>query len=291
MKRKVREMFWWPGLDRMIEDLVKTCLTCQCVSKSVKPAKSEVDAVPLPSSPWYKLAIDIKGPLQGKAEFRYAICVMDYFSKFPEVKFVSAITSATVIRFLKELFMREGLCAELVTDNGRQFVSKEFESFLAECGIKHIRTSLYCPSSNGMIERFNRSLGDAIEIAKKEGGDFRERINQFLSMYRSVPHSVTGFSPSLLLHGREMKTRANILPLAPSEYAPKVKQNCQKRVRFRDVDECEDNPFEVGDRVKFIHPRTRDVVFGSVQKLAGSKAVILKDLGTWNVAKLAPVLS
>ena len=93
---------------------------------------------------------------------------MDYYSKWPEIAFTTDATSHSVISMLDSIFAREGLPDEIITDNGSQFVSTEFETYLSQRGIKHIRTSLYHPQANGLVERFNRVLKQTLQIATRE---------------------------------------------------------------------------------------------------------------------------
>ena len=56
------------------------------------------------------------------------------------------------------MFSRFGFPEEIVSDDGKQFISAEFETFLKSCGIRHIRASPYYARSNGKVERFHRYL-------------------------------------------------------------------------------------------------------------------------------------
>ena len=60
-----------------------------------------------------------------------------------------------IIQRAKEKFPEVG--ARVITDNGPQFIAKEFKTFIALCGMTHVRTSPFYPQSNGKIERFHKS--------------------------------------------------------------------------------------------------------------------------------------
>ncbi|XP_064464259.1 uncharacterized protein LOC135375498 [Ornithodoros turicata] len=89
---------------------------------------------------------------------RYAIVMVDYFSKWPEAKFCANVTASTILDFLRSVFAREGYPDNLVSDHGPQFISHQFEQFLRDRGIQHSFSSLYYPRANGLVERFNRVL-------------------------------------------------------------------------------------------------------------------------------------
>ena len=146
MKSLVRSYVWWPGLDKDIEDLAKSCLACQ--SHKHAPAVAPLHPWTWPTSPWNRIHIDFAGPFQGKM----FLIVVDAHSKWPEVFEMSSTTVPATIAILRRLFSSYGLPQQLVSDNGPQFMSKEFCIFLKERGVKHIHCSLYHPSSNGLAK-------------------------------------------------------------------------------------------------------------------------------------------
>ena len=169
-----------------------------------------------PPGPRFKAWVDIVGPLSSPRQCRYAIVLQDYYSKWPEVGFTEDITSAGVISFLNSVFAREGYVRELVTDNGTQFVSAEFEDYLQVKGIRHLRFSNYHPQANGEVERFNQVLKSTLWSAKLTERPWKEAVTEFLLQYRATPHATTGASPSQLLHGRVMVAKLNALPPRPA---------------------------------------------------------------------------
>jgi Transposase and inactivated derivatives len=75
----------------------------------------------------------------------------------------------------------------IITDNGPQYTSKEFQQFLKEVEFKHIRTSVGYPQSNGKIERFHRSLGEECLKTKSMISieDAREVIGKYVEYYNT----------------------------------------------------------------------------------------------------------
>ena len=74
----------------------------------------------------------------------------------------------------------------LVSDNGLQFCSHAFAAFLKERGIKHIRTSLYYPHSNGAAERFIPVLKECVQNAEKGQLPWKPEVTSFLQSYRAT---------------------------------------------------------------------------------------------------------
>ena len=130
---------------------------------------------------------------------------MDYHSRFPFIFFTRSITSASIISCLKALFSQEGFPVRIISDNGPQFSSNEFISFLAQNDIDHTFSPVYHARANGLIERWHRTLKHQLEISSSYGSKRQSYITNFLASYRATPHSETGQSPSSLLHGREMR--------------------------------------------------------------------------------------
>ena len=102
------------------------------------------------------MALDIKGELHGEAShWRYLIVAYDIHSKWPQVRAFNTVTSRAVISFLEELFSKWRL-PTVITDNGKQFVSRQIKDLFKSLGVEHARTALNHPQANGAIERFNR---------------------------------------------------------------------------------------------------------------------------------------
>ena len=139
-------------MDSTAEAMIKNC--CACVLNQPLNKYTPLLPASLSRGPWVKGAVDIVGPVNGK----FILTYIDYYTSYPEAHILRQITSREVIRVLTDIFARFGFPEELVSDNGKQFVSAEFENFLKTCGIKHTRVSPYLARSNGKLERFHRYL-------------------------------------------------------------------------------------------------------------------------------------
>ena len=151
-KQFLRTCFFWSGMDEAAETMIRNCQAC--VLNQPLNKYTPLQPTPLPRDPWVKGAVDLVGPIDGKCILTY----IHYYSSYPEACVLKEITSREVIKALTDIFARFRFPKEIVSDNGKQFVSEEFKAFLKSHGIKHIRVSPYYARSNGKLERFHRYL-------------------------------------------------------------------------------------------------------------------------------------
>lgn len=301
-KQRLRALYWWPGMDASVQAAIKSCVTCAQHDKTAVVKAAPLTPVSLPDGAWEKLAIDIVGPyLNAPPDCRYAITMVDYYSKWPEVAFASEVTSASIIKFLSIVFSREGNPLELVTDNGSVFVSAEFESFLASRDIKHLRSSVYYPQCNGEVERWNRVLKDCLQTADIEGRPWKQFVTDFLFSYRATPHSLTQVSPAELLHGRPLNTKLNIrgLPTTPKTHDHAALRDTvhAKQVKAKEYTDrrrsAQASTFKVGDFVRIKKPvlvRKGARKFTAPIQITAQKGpatFLLSDGKVWNASHLA----
>ena len=193
----------------------------------------------------------------------YYFVMVDAYSKWPEVIKMSHGTSAErTIDAMRSVFSRQGLCEEIVADNGPPFPSKELQEFLQRNGVKSIFSAPFHPASNGAAERFVKTLKRGL---KKSSGKYSKlhRLHEFLLVYRSTPHSLTGQTPSEMLMGRRIRTRLDL-----------VRPDMRGRISRESGGVQHPKAFVIGDRV-FAHD------YRNVRKPGWLPGVI--------VAKLSPV--
>ena len=133
-------------MNKEIENYSKNCVVCNKVANN--PNKAELIKYKQCKEVIERVHMDFLGPLKGK----YYLIIMDSFSKWPEVYAMSKINSEDTVNNLRDFCSRFGLTKKIVSDNGRQLVSEEFENVCKMNKIKHVTSAPYHPTSNGAAE-------------------------------------------------------------------------------------------------------------------------------------------
>lgn len=249
MKGEARRYFWWPSLDKDIEDIARQCQACTEFSK--QPAKTPLQQWNVPHQPWQRIHIDFMGKFFG----HHFLVIVDAHSKWLEVFIMNNISSAETIRTLTTLFARYGLCEEIISDNGTQFTSDEFAQFCARHGIRHLRSAPGHPQSNGQAERYVDTVKNALKKGIDDGGKVSDVLCKFLFRYRSTPHSTTNATPAELFLKRQLRTVLDLLRPTAAD------ASSNNRKRYRSNFDCHTKQqfFVSGDKVlvrDFRHSKT-----------------------------------
>jgi hypothetical protein len=188
-RRRAQQLFWWPGCSKDIADFVSNCDVCIKASHIRHQPMYESE---LPDGPWVEVATDV-------FEFRNGLYLLmvDYYSKWIEVRRLISQTSSCVIDVLSSVFAALGVPEVVRSDNGPCYSSRAFKQFADEWGFEHRTSSPRYPESNGLAERSVRTVKS---MWRKS--DSKERA---LLAYRSTPLS-SGFSPGELMYGRSMRS-------------------------------------------------------------------------------------
>lgn len=158
----IRQKFVWPAMDKTIREWVRTCLRCQR-AKIHRHTKNAPERIPVPDQRFEHVHLDIIGPLPLCQGNRYCLTIIDRFSRWPEAVPLADVTAETVASaFYNNWVARFGAPSTITTDQGSQFEARLFTALTNMIGCKRIRTTAYHPASNGLVERWHRSLKTAL---------------------------------------------------------------------------------------------------------------------------------
>ena len=141
--------------------------------------------------------------------FYYLCSVLDGYSRYlVHWELRQSMTEAEVEIILQRARERFPQASpRIISDNGPQFIARDFKEFIRLCGMTHVRTSPFYPQSNGKIERWHQSLkGECVRPgAPLSLDDARRLVTKYVEHYNRVRlHSATGYvTPLDKLEGRE----------------------------------------------------------------------------------------
>ena len=151
---------------------------------------------------------------------RYVLVMVDCFSRWTEACPLPDKTAHYVAdAFFNQVVCRFGMPSVIHSDQGREFDNKIMQELCILCGSHKTRTTPYHPESDGMVERFNRTLLMMLAMfAGKNRDDWDDLLPAVMMAYRSSVHESTGFSPYRLMFGEECTLPMNIgLPKEQSD--------------------------------------------------------------------------
>ncbi|XP_039851307.1 uncharacterized protein LOC120709705 [Panicum virgatum] len=142
-----RSGFYWPTTMADAQAIVRRCPGCQFFSKQQHVLAQALRTIP-PSWPFACYGLNSVGPLKTvQGSYTFIFVAIDKFTKWIEVKSVSATTAAKVAEFIQEIMHRFGVPNRIITDLGTSFTGSEFWDFCQESCIDMYYASVAHPSA------------------------------------------------------------------------------------------------------------------------------------------------
>jgi transposase InsO family protein len=218
-----RSGFYWLSALYDARNIVQHCEACQHFATKPHAPASELHTVPV-TWPFAQWGLDQVGPLpkSSRGGHTYLLLAVDKFSKWIEAVPVTNQEATTAVKFFESIIYRYGVPNSIITDNGTNFTSGEFQEFAKNLGIKVKYASVAHPKSNGQVEKANGLVCAGLKKRllrplKRAAGAWVEELPLVLWSLRTTPNSSTGYTPFFLLFGAEA-----VLPTDVRYSAPRV---------------------------------------------------------------------
>lgn len=203
---RIRSRFSWPGLATCVAKYVASCSLCQHRKRPTSPPAGLLQPLPCPDAPFAVIGIDLYGPLPLSASGkRWVVTAVDHLTRYAETAALPSGSAEEIATFfLEAIFLRHGAPRVLLSDRGKAFLSKLLEDVLRTCNTIHKTTTSYHPQTNGLTERFHRTLSDMISMYINADHTNWDTILPFVTFaYNTAAQRTTGYSPFFLVYGRQ----------------------------------------------------------------------------------------
>lgn len=201
----LRQGYFWPTLREDAMVFARSCDKCQRYANYVNSPAAPLTSLtsPWPFAMW---GIDLIGELpKGKGGVKYAVVAVDYFTKWAEAEPLASITAKKLVDFVyRSIICRFGIPYKLISDNGKQFDSKEMRQLCENLGIKKSFSAVSHPQTNGQTEAVNKIIKHTLKAKLDDSkGNWPEELPNVLWSYNTTPRSTTGETPFSLTYGCE----------------------------------------------------------------------------------------
>lgn len=166
---------------------------------------------------------------------RYLLVAIDYLTRWPCVQAVPDVTAETTALFLfDQVFASQGVPSYVLINQAFNFTCSYVSSFLRRLECRHLTTTAYPSQTNGLVERMNQTLVQALSKivrGKNDKHNWDKYLTAAFLAVRTTPNETMKFSPALLLYGLEMRTPSTWpVPVPKSDY---VKGNLEEELISR----------------------------------------------------------
>ena len=325
VQAKIAERFYWPGYAEDIARWVSGCRVCAVskpgVGKGNSPLIQEITGVR-----FTRIAVDILTHLLLTQRGNLCMLVIqDYFTKYADCYPMSCHTAEECARkVVLNWVLPFGCPLYIHSDKGREFESKLWTEMCSILNIEKTRTNSFRPQSDGLVERWNRTLLQSLRAFCTERKEDWDELAPFVAhAYRASKHASTGCTPNLLVFGEEIRTPVDLLygtkpgsidfPCT-NRFVEELRQAYRKaggfaRERLLSTAVVQKRNYDLGTKARFFQPGTWvyryyppikqhklcgswDGPFEVIKQLSGSTFLIRNEKGkelNWHGDLLKPV--
>ena len=192
----ISSKFYHPAMNKVANDICTSCVQCQMFKVSrqvIKPPTLKVVA----NHPFDLVAVDLVRMTGTISGYDTCLVAVDNLSKFMMVVPVKDKKSITIAHALEYQILPYIVRVpnRILSDNGNEFKS-HFETVLSKYNIEHVHSSSYKPSSNGLVERGNRTVLQLLKLSNSHPTTWDEELAKTVLTYNNTVHSELGVSPS-----------------------------------------------------------------------------------------------
>ena len=214
---RVKEHYYFPKLDRIITEYVRSCHECQVRKMTKAHTKAGIVAFPTPSAPHKVWEADLYGPLpltpQGNT---YILTLVDMFSKFVVAIPLANKDSLSVSDALFQVVCTYGVFDTLITDQGTEFTSKITQQLCSLLHVSHQFTPSFVHHCLGACERTHATLAERLTpYVQTDKKNWQDVLPAIIFSMNSTVNASLGYSPHEIVYGQRPSFPLSSHLLAP----------------------------------------------------------------------------
>ena len=213
---KLRNLCYWRGIRASIHTYIQSCEKCAQFNIRRTKAPGHLKPIEYPSGPLELVSMDYWGPTSFGTPNgnKYVLVIIDHFTKYVVAMALPDNTATTTTKcFVEQFIFKFGIPRRLITDRGVHFNNELMTNVTSLLGAHHIKTTVYHPQANGLVERFNGTFHPQLaKLYHAEINDWDDHLAAVIYAYNTGQQSSTGYSPFQLMFVRN--------PILPLEHTP-----------------------------------------------------------------------
>ena len=204
---QLKRRFHWTGMDDEVRHYVTSCDACQRNKPSQQAPMGELKPLPIPSSAWHTVSMDLITALPRSSTGHDAIAV--FVCKLTRtVRYAACRTTISAPQlarlFLDHVVRQHGLPVALLSDRDPRFTASFWRAFWGLCGTTLLMSTAYHPQTDGQTENANKTLETVLRsVVNFEQSDWDAHLAAAELAVNSSRNATTGYSPFFLSHGFE----------------------------------------------------------------------------------------
>lgn len=203
---RLTQKYYWPKMRADVSRYVRGCTVCLANKSDHRGPAGLMTGRPNITRPWEFVSVDLVGPLPPSTSgFRYILSVQDYFSKFCIFIPLRSATAKMIVQHVEDdVFLVFGVPRVLWSDNGSQFVGREWQDLARKYNVHLSRSANYHPQANP-VERPHGFLKTMLSsFVRDNHRAWATLLPKVACAARTAVHESTGATPFFVNFGREM---------------------------------------------------------------------------------------
>lgn len=201
---QIKLHYWFPRMQEKVEKVIRNCLQCIMYSVPAHSGHRTLHPIPKRPIPFDTVHVDHFGPLPALISKRkHILVIVDAFTKHVKLYAVNSTSTKEVCACLDRYSEYYSRPRRVVSDRGTCFTSHEFESYLLDNNIEHVKVASASPQANGQVERVNRVIKAMLSKISDpiQHSNWSKLLTRVEYAINNSVHSVTKETPSRLLFG------------------------------------------------------------------------------------------